>query len=93
VDSFGEDLQLLAMDAEKPRRVYAPAEYLEDTRGQNGLLGGFQSMVERLSGPLRGEPAPPDLPTFETTLDVVRLCEAARLASRDRRRVRLDEIA
>ncbi|MEP7357090.1 MAG: Gfo/Idh/MocA family oxidoreductase, partial [Anaerolineales bacterium] len=92
VDNYGEELQLLAMEAEKPRRMYAPAEYLEDTRGQNGLLGGFQALVERLSGSLRGESAPTDLPTFETTLEVVRLCEAARLASRERRRVRPDEI-
>jgi predicted dehydrogenase len=93
VETYGEELQLLAMDADRPRRVYTPAEYLEDTRGQNGLLGGFQAFVERLSGPLRGEPVPLDLPTFDWTIDVVRLCEAARLASRERRRVRLDEMA
>jgi predicted dehydrogenase len=93
IETYGEELQILPMDAERPRRIYTPAEYLEYTRGQNGMLGGFQAFVESLSGPLRGEPLPPDLPTFDTTIEVVRLCEAARLASRARRRVRLDEIA
>jgi hypothetical protein len=93
IETYGEELLLLPMDADKPRRVYTPAEYLEDTRGQNGFLGGFQAFVERLAGLLRGEPLPPDLPTFEAAIEVVRLCEAARLASRERRRVRVDEIA
>jgi predicted dehydrogenase len=92
IETYGEELLLLPMGADKPRRVYTPAEYLEDTRGQNGFLGGFQAFVERLSGPLRGEPLPPDLPTFDAAIEVVRLCEAARLASRERRRVRLEEI-
>src|SRR5258706_103027 len=41
IETYGEELLLLPMDADKPRRVYTPAEYLEDTRGQNGFLGGF----------------------------------------------------
>ena len=93
IEGFGEELHLLDMQSGEPRRVYPPAEYLEETRGQNGLLGGFQAFVERLSAPLRGEAAPPDLPSFAAGLEVARLLEAARLASHERRRVAMHEIA
>lgn len=92
IDGFGDDVSILRMDEPRPQPVYVPASYLEETRGQNGLLGGFQSFVGRLAEVLSGGPLPPDLPTFAEALEVARLLDAARLASRERRRVHLEEI-
>ncbi len=92
IDGFGDDVSILRMDEAHPEPVYAPASYLEETRGQNGLLGGFQSFVGRLAGALNGGTLPPDLPTFAEGLEVARLLDAARLASKERRRVHLEEI-
>jgi predicted dehydrogenase len=92
VDGFGDDLSILKMDGTRPQTVYAPGSYLEETRGQNGLLGGFQTLVGRLAEPLSGGPLPPDLPTFAEGYEVARLLDAARLASKERRRVHLDEV-
>jgi predicted dehydrogenase len=92
IGGFGDDLSILHMDEPRPQTVYAPASYLEETRGQNGLLGGFQSFVGRLAEPLSGGPMPTDLPTFAEALEVARLLDAARLASKERRRVHLEEV-
>jgi predicted dehydrogenase len=93
VDGFGDDLSILQMDEPRPQTVYAPGSYLEETRGQNGLLGGLQSFVGRLAEPLSGGATPADLPTFAEGLEVARLLDAARVASKERRRVHLDEVA
>jgi predicted dehydrogenase len=93
VDGFGDDLSILQMDEPRPQTVYAPGSYLEETRGQNGLLGGLQSFVGRLAEPLSGGAMPADLPTFAEGHEVARLLDAARVASKERRRVHLDEVA
>jgi predicted dehydrogenase len=92
IDGFGDELSILRMDEARPQPVYVPAEYLEATRGQNGLLGGFQSFVSRLAEAVSGGPVPPDLPTFAEAWEVSRLLDAARLASTERRRVHVDEV-
>ena len=92
VDGFGDDLSILQMDEPRPQTVYAPGSYLEETRGQNGLLGGLQSFVGRLAEPLSGGAMPADLPTFAEGHEVARLLDAARVASKERRRVHLDEV-
>src|SRR5579859_370575 len=93
IDGFGDELSILQMDEPRPRTLYVPASYLEETRGQNGLLGGLQSFIGRLAEPLSGGPLPADLPTFAEGLEVVRLLEAARIASKERRRVQMEEVA
>jgi len=93
IDGFGDALSILHMDAPRPEPVYPPASYLEETRGQNGLLGGFQAFVARLADPLSGGRLPTDLPTFAEGLAVARLLDAARIASKERRRVQLEEVA
>src|SRR5579859_1650896 len=93
IDGFGDALSILRMDEARPETVYAPASYLEETRGQNGLLGGFQAFVARLADPLNGGAMPADLPTFAEGLEVARLLDAARIATRERRRVHLAEVA
>ena len=92
IDGFGDELSILHMDEARPQTVYLPASYLEETRGQNGLLGGFQAFVRQLAGPLSGEPLPPGLPTFADGLEVARLLDAARQASRERRRVQMKDL-
>jgi predicted dehydrogenase len=92
IGGFGDELSMLRMDEERPQTVYPPASYLEATRGQNGLLGGFQSFIDRLAGPLNGGALPADLPTFDEGLEVATMLDAAHLASRERRRVRLSEM-
>jgi predicted dehydrogenase len=92
VDGFGEELSILHMDDQRPQVVYAPGSYLEETRGQNGLLGGLQAFISRLAEPLSGGEMPPGLPTFAEALEVTRMLDAARLATRQRRRVPLDEV-
>lgn len=93
VDGFGDELSILHMDDQRPQTVYAPGSYLEETRGQNGLLGGLQSFVSRLAEPLSGGEMPADLPTFAEALEVSRLLDAARIATKERRRVHMEEVA
>ena len=59
-------------------------------RCQIGHRGGD---VSRLAEPLSGGEMPPGLPTFAEALEVARMLDAARLATRERRRVPLDEVA
>jgi predicted dehydrogenase len=92
IEGFGDELSILHIDDPRPQPVYAPASYLEENRGQNGLLGGFQAFIRRLTGPLEGGPLTDDLPTFAEAFEVARLLDAARLASRERRRVHLEEV-
>src|SRR5690606_29223660 len=92
VDGFGDEVSLLAMGESTPRTIYPDASYLEETRGQSGLPAGFQHYLHRLAGAVNTGNVPADFPTFAAGLEVTRLVEAVRLASRQGRRVRLDEI-
>jgi predicted dehydrogenase len=92
IDGFGDELSLLRLGDERPQTIYPPASYLEQTRGQDGLLGGYQAFVARLAEPLGGGPLPPDLPTIAEAMNVARLLDAARLASKERRRVHMQEV-
>jgi predicted dehydrogenase len=93
IDGFGDELSILRMNDPRPQTFYPPASYLEETRGQNGLLGGLQSFIARLAEPLSGGALPAGLPTFAEALEVSRLLDAARIASRERRRVQISEVA
>jgi len=57
------------------------------------FLSRSSKLVARLAEPLSGGAVPPDLPTFAEGLEVARLLEAARRASKERRRVHLEEVA
>ncbi len=93
VDGFGDEVSLLPMGQQTARPVYPDASYLEHTRGQSGLPAGFQHYLDRLAGALNTGEVPSDFPTFQAGLEVTRLLEAVRMASREGRRVRLAEIA
>jgi predicted dehydrogenase len=92
IQGLGDEVSLLPMGEEVPRPVYPPAAYLEQTRGQAGLPAGFQVFLDRLAPAINTGEVPPDLPTFESGLEMMRLIDAARLSSREGRRVRIDEI-
>jgi predicted dehydrogenase len=92
VDGFGDAVSLLSLGEEAARPVYPDASYLEETRGQSGLPAGFQYYLERLAEALNSGQVPGDFPTFDDGLQATRVIEAVRLASREGRRVRLEEI-
>jgi predicted dehydrogenase len=92
VDGFGDDISHVRMGEATARPVYPTAMYLEQSRGQSGLPAGFQLYLDRLAGALNTGEIPNDFPTFEAGLEVTRVLEAVRLASREGRRVRLAEI-
>ena len=93
IDGFGDEVSLLAMGQDSARPVYPTAAYLEETRGQSGLPAGFQQYLDRLADAVDTGNVPADFPTFESGLEVTRVLDAARLASREGRRVRLAEIS
>ena len=92
VDGFGDELSLLPMGEDKARPVYPAPALLEETRGQSGVPGAFQQFLSLVAQGAAAGSAPPDLPTFDDGLEVARLVDAVRLAAREGRRVRLDEI-
>ena len=92
IEGLGDEAAWLPMGEQATRRLFPPEEYLEETRGHGGLTGGFRAFIERLGAAIADGAPPTDLPTLNDGLEVTRLVEAARLASRERRRVRMDEI-
>jgi predicted dehydrogenase len=92
IEGFGDEVMLLPLGEPAPRRLYPPAAYLEETRGQSGLPAGFHYFLELLAPALSGGRALSELPTFADGLDVSRVLEAVRLAARERRAVRVEEV-
>lgn len=92
IEAFGEEAGLLPMGEAGTRPLFPPAAYLEETRGENGLLGGFPVLLERLAGAIAGDSMPPDLPTLESAYATQRVIDAARLSAREHRRVAVEEV-
>ncbi len=92
IDGWGEHAEVVPMGEAAARPVYPPLEYLEATRGQSGLLGGFGCFLDQLASAVATGQAPPELPTFAAGVEVTRLLDAARLAARQGRQIRLDEV-
>jgi predicted dehydrogenase len=96
IEGFGDEATLLPMGGGEAQPLFPPEQYLEETRGHRGLLGAFDVFLDRLAAAITNDATPPhvprDLPTIADGLEVTRLVDAARLASRQRRRIRLDEI-
>jgi predicted dehydrogenase len=91
IAGFGDQVTLAPMETGDENPVYPPAVYLEETRGQSGLAAGFESFAERLA--LAVTSGQQDaLPTFADGLAVTRVLDAIRLAARERRRVRVEEV-
>ena len=92
IEGSGDEVSLLMMGDTTARPVYPTAAMLEETRGQSGIPAGFQHYLDRLAGALSTGEVPADFPTFSAGLEVTRVIEAVRLASREGRRVPLAEI-
>jgi predicted dehydrogenase len=92
IEGLGDEVAWLPMGGQTTQRLFPPEVYLEETRGHGGLTGGFRAFLEQLGGAIVDGVPPTSLPTLADGLEVTRLVEAARLASRERRRVRLEEI-
>jgi predicted dehydrogenase len=92
IEGFGDEATLVPMGESGPQPLYPPEAYLEETRGHSGLLGGFDVFLDKLALAITNGAAPADLPSLADGLEVTRLIDAAKLASRLRRRVRIEEV-
>jgi predicted dehydrogenase len=92
IEGFGDEASLLPIGETDAQPLFPPETYLEETRGHSGLLGGFDVFLDKLAVAISNGAPPGDLPTLADGLEVTRLIDAAKLASRLRRRVRLDEV-
>ena len=92
IDGFGDEVALLRMGEQTAEVMFTPEQYLEATRGLSGLEGGFAIFLDQLAAAITTGAPPPELPTFKDGWEVTRLLDAAKLASREKRRVKLSEI-
>ena len=92
VEGFGDEAALLLMGEQTAQTLFPPEEYLEETRGHSGLLGGFDVFLDRLAAAIAESAPPPDLPSLTDGLEVTRIVDAAKLASRQRRRIKVAEV-
>ncbi len=92
VDNFGETAELLSLGDDKSRALYPPTVYLEETRGETGLLGGFPVLLDRLAAAINGDGSTADLPTLQEGLEIQRVVDAARIAAREHRQVFIREV-
>jgi len=92
IEGFGDEVSLLRMEEQTAEVMFTPEQYLEATRGLGGLEGGFTIFLDQLAAAITTGAPPPDLPTFKDGWEVTRLIDAAKLASHERRRVKLSEV-
>jgi predicted dehydrogenase len=92
IEGFGDEAAFLPMGERAAQTLYAPEQYLEETRGHSGLMGGFGVFLDRLALAVANGSAPADLPTLADGLEVTRIVDAAKMASRQRRRIKLSEV-
>jgi len=92
VDNYGESAELLNLGDDTPRPLYPPTVYLEETRGETGLLGGFPVLLDRLAAAINGDGPATDLPTLEEAFEIQRVVDATRIAAREHRQVYIREV-
>jgi predicted dehydrogenase len=92
VDGFGEAAELLEMGEPTPRPLYPPMPYLEETRGENGLLGGFAVLLDRMAAVIADGAPVADVPTLDVAHQTQRILDAARQSARERRQVLIQEL-
>ena len=92
IDGFGDEVSLLRLGETSLQPQYPPPHYLEATRGQSGLPGGFAILLDELAQAIDSHTTPPTLPTFADGWEVTRILDAVKLAARERRRVAVSEI-
>lgn len=91
VQGLGDESELLDLGEDKSRPLFPPTPYLEETRGQVGLLGGLPVLIERLADAIHGVPAA-DLPTLDEALELQRILDAAQRSAAERRQVLIAEV-
>jgi predicted dehydrogenase len=91
VQGFGDESELLSMGEVSSRPLFPPTPYLEETRGETGLLGGLPVLLERLASAIGGGHAP-DLPSLDEALEIQRIVDAARRSAREKRQVLISEV-
>ena len=92
IEGFGDEAAFLPMGVRTAQTLYAPEAYLEETRGHSGLMGGFALFLDRLAVAISNGTLPGDLPTLADGVEVTRIVDAAKMASRQHRRVQLSEV-
>jgi predicted dehydrogenase len=92
IEGFGDEAAFLPQGEREAQVLFPPEQYLEETRGHSGLLGGFDVFLDRLAAAINEGQSPPDLPTLVDGLEVTRMVDAAKMASRQKRRVKVSDI-
>lgn len=92
VEGFGDDATQVRMGESDLEPLYAPPIYLEESLGHSGFVGGFRVFLDRLGAAIDEKQILPDLPTFADGWETARVLDAIKLASREKRRVNVDEI-
>jgi predicted dehydrogenase len=92
VEGFGDEATLAKMGEAEVEPLFPSAVYLEESLGHSGFLGGFRVFLDRLGAAIDDQQIPPDLPTFADGWETARVLDAIKLASRDKRRVRVEEV-
>lgn len=92
VEGFGDDASQVRMGEAEIEPTYAPPLYLEESLGHSGFVGGFRVFLDRLGTAIDDKQILPDLPTFADGWETARVLDAIKLASREKRRVNVDEI-
>lgn len=92
VEGFGDEATQVRMGESDFEPVYAPPIYLEESLGHSGFVGGFRVFLDRLGSAIDDKQILPDLPTFADGWETARVLDAIKLASREKRRVNVDEI-
>jgi len=92
IEGFGDEMVMVRRGRTSAEGVFPPMTYLEETRGQKGLIGAFSVFLDRLATTLTAGKLPPDLPTLVDALEIARVMDAIKLAAREKRRVKISEI-
>jgi hypothetical protein len=92
IEGLGEEVSVLRMGEQNAEVLFPPEGYIEATRGASGLKGGFNIFIDDLATAITTGAAPGGLPTFKDGWETTRLVDAAKKASREKRRVKVDEI-
>lgn len=89
IEGLGETMHWVKIDSDLPEVLYPPMPYLEDTRGESSLSGGFAILIEHLAEALRSGKTHPLLPTFRDGLRVARCLDAIYQAAHEKHWVTL----
>ncbi len=87
IEGLGDEVSLLRMGEASAEVLFPPDHYIEATRGGDKFRGGFTIFTDHLATAITTGTPPPELPTFQDGWEVMRLVDAAKQASKEKRRV------